>query len=211
MGFFDAFPVPEPPKPPRRPSRPVWQDPGLNIVPGTLVVDGLLVRRPEFAVFANNFRVYPYGFEFEVSVLRQPRPPGEAYDMRTGSPFGRYRGRGGREGGPARDLRFGVQFADGRSAAIGSVRPDPRDSRPEPPIIDTRGGHGANGRWQQTLWVWGLPEEGDVALVYSWEAEEVPEARLELAGELLRAAAGRAVLLWEEPEEDEEEDGDAAR
>ena len=210
MGFFDSFPLPEPPKPPRRPRSQVWQDPGLSIVPATLVVDGLLVRRPEFAVFANDFHVYPYGFEFEVSVLRRPRPPGENYDVRSDSPFRSYRRAGGREAGADRDLRFGVQFADGRAAATEQFRPVAGDARPEPPTIKMRGGHGGNGRWQQTLWVWGLPEEGDVDLVYSWPAEDVSESRLELDGDRLRAAAGRAVVLWEEPEADEEEDDDVA-
>jgi hypothetical protein len=67
-----------------------------------------------------------------------------------------------------------------------------------------RGGHGGTGRWQQNLWVWGLPEKGDVDLVYSWAAEEVAESRLELDGDALREAAGRATLLWPEPEEEEE-------
>lgn len=182
-------------------------------MPATLVVDGLLVRRAEFAVFANEFRVYPFGFGFIINVLRQPRLPGEDYDLRSGSPFGNHRRARGREAEHGRDLRIDVRFADGRGAATG---PGPRlphaaGARPEPPVISMRGGNGGNGRWQQNLWVWGLPEEGDVNLVCSWAAEEVPESRLELDGDALREAAAHATLLWPEPdEEEEEEDDDAA-
>ena len=212
MGFFDAFPVPEPPEPPRRARSRVWHDPGRNVVPATLVVDGLLVRRPELAVFASDFRVYPFGFGFEVSVLRQPRRPGGDDELRTETPFRGDRRVRGREAERGRDLRFGVRFADGRSAATGPGLVPPRarvvGSQPEPPLISLRGGHGSNGFWQQMHWVWGLPEKGDLDLVYSWPAEQVPESRLELDGDVLRNAAGHAVVLWDQPEE--EEDGDAA-
>jgi hypothetical protein len=207
MGFFDAFPAPEPPEPPRRARQPVWRDPGRNIVPATLVVDGLLVRRPEFAVFVNEFRVYPFGFGFVINVLRQPRQPGEDYDLGSGSPFGSHRRARGPEAEQTGDLRIGVRFGDGRGAAAWPELLSPRaaDAQPEPPAISMRGGHGGNGRWQQNLWVWGLPEKGDVDLVYSWAAEEVAESRLELDGDALREAAGRATLLWPEPEEEEED------
>ena len=210
MGFFDAFPVPEPPEPPRRARSRVWHEPGRNIVPTTLVVDGLLVRRPELAVFAGDFRVYPFGFGFEVSVLRQPRRPGGDDELRTETPFRGDRRVRGREAERGRDLRFGVRFADGRSAATGPGLVPPRarvvGSQPEPPLISLRGGHGSNGFWQQMHWVWGLPEKGDLDLVYSWPAEQVPESRLELDGDVLRNAAGHAVVLWDQPEEEEDDD-----
>jgi len=213
MGFFDAFPVPEPPEPPRPARSRVWHDPGRNVVPATLGVDGLLVRRPELVVFANDFRVYPFGFGFAVNVLRQPRRPGEDYEVRTESPFRGDRRARGRVAERGRDLRFGVRFAVGRCAATGPglVPPRPRVISPqrEPPLISMHGGHGSNGFWQETHWVWGLPEKGDLDLVYSWPAEEVPESRLALDGDVLRNAAGHATVLWDQPEE-EEEDGDAA-
>ena len=212
MGFFDAFPVPEPPEPPRPARSRVWHAPGRNIVPATLVVDGLLVRRPELVVFANDFRVYPFGLGFAVNVLRRPRRPGEDYEVRTESPFRGNRRARGREAERGRDLRFGVRFADGRSAATGPGLVPSRargvSPRPEPPLISMRGGRGCNGFWQQMHWVWGLPEKGNLDLVYSWPAEQVPESRLKLNGDALRDAAGHATVLWDEPEE--EEDGDAA-
>ena len=208
MGFFEAFPVPEPPEPARRPRPSVRHEPGRNIAPATLVVDGLLVRRPEFTVFANDFRVYPFGFEFAASVLRKPRRPGEDHDGRIDSPFRTYRRTRGREAERGRDLRFGVRFADGRSAATGPGLVPPRAAgpQPEPPLINMRGGHGGNGFWQQSHWVWGIPETGGLDLVYSWPAEDVPESLLALDGDALRSAAGRAVVLWDEPEEEEDDD-----
>lgn len=221
MGFFDDLPVPELPKWTQQRSRPrIWQDPGRNVVPTTLVVDGLLVRRPEFAVFASGFRVYPSGFEFMVTVLREPLPPGAPRGRRTETPFFSYPKPDGTAPEPARQLKFGVRFADGRSAVTEPriVGLHKRASHPEPPVISLRGGTGGNGRWQQTLWAWGLPDEGDVSLVYSWADQDIPESRLELDGDALREAAGRATVLWEEPEEPkpsearpevkDEEDGD---
>lgn len=214
MGFFDAFPAPDPPPPePYRRSR-SWVGPGRNVRPTTLTVDGMLTRRPEFAVFAQGFRVYPSGFEFDIVVLRQPLRPEEERDIRTENPFGRRYRPGRSEAEAGQDLRLGVQFADGRSAATGPAFAPLRNQgpRPEQPAVNMRGGHGGTGRWQQTLWVWGLPDEGDVSVVCAWPAEDVPESRLELDGDALREAAGRAVVLWEEPEDDDadEENSDVA-
>jgi hypothetical protein len=208
MGFFEAFPVPEPPEPPQRVRQPISHGPGRNVVPGTFAVDGLLVRRPEFAVFANDFRVYPYGFEFAVTVLRHPWRPDEEQDLRTASPFGNHFRRGHDDPERGRHLRLGVRFADGRDAATGPGLIPPRtpSPQPRPPHIHMRGGHGSNRLWQQTLWVWDLPREGDIDLLYIWPAKDVPASQLTLDGDALREAAGRAVTLWEEPEQEDEDD-----
>jgi hypothetical protein len=204
MGFFDSLPAPEPPEPSRSIRPPEWHDPGHNVAPAGLVVDGLLVRRPALAVFLGGFEVYPHGFTFGVTVLRRG-VRGRGFGVREDNPFGPHWLRGTeRVADPERYLRFGVQFADGRGASAqhGFSRPD-RGSPPARPFISPHGGHGGAGDWEQGYWIWGLPERGDVSLVYSWLAENVPESRFELDGDTLRAAAARAVRLWMEPDEDD--------
>ncbi|HEX4791423.1 MAG TPA: hypothetical protein VH372_23375 [Actinospica sp.] len=204
MGFFDSLPAPEPPKPPRSTRLPEWHHPGSNVAPAALVVDGLLVHRPALAVFLNGIDVYPHGFTVGVTVLRR-RVRGRRFGVHEDNPFGPHWLRGTEQvADPERYLRFGVQFADGRgaSAQYGSRRSD-RDSPPAQPYMTPHGGHGGVGDWEQNYWIWGLPEHGGVSLVYSWLAENVPESRFELGGDELRAAAGRAVRLWTEPDEDD--------
>jgi hypothetical protein len=218
MGFFDTFPPPEPPQPPRRPRRPAWRSPGRNVKPVALAVDGILVRREELAVYVNDFNVYPSGFTLTITTLRRQRAGAGGWDghsPRDPSPFGPRRNRGG--GGAAEEvegvLRFGVRFADGRSGVLeglGAWRGESGLGDGEPPaapVVSTHSGHGNESEWVQGLWVWGIPEEGDVELIYSWLAESVPESRFLLDGDVLRDAAARAVTLWDEAEESEEGDG----
>jgi hypothetical protein len=171
------------------------------------VGDGLLVRRSALAVFLSGVSVYPNGFAFEVTALRR-RVAGRHFDAVEENPFGGRWGHVGERAESERLLRFGVEYADGRGAVPDlDMRRLTRDTAPEPPFMTRRGGHGGQGEWEQHYWVWGLPEQGDVSLVYSWLAEEVAESRFELGGDALRAAAGRAVRLWNEAEDDEEEAG----
>lgn len=215
MGFFDSFPPPEPPKPPRRPRRPAWRSPGRNVKPVALAVDDILVRREELAVYVNDFSVYPNGFTLTITTLRRQQAGAGGWDGHPGhhpNPFGPRRNRGG--GGSAEELegifRFGVRFADGRSGAfegLGAWRGEVVEA-PAAPFVSMHAGHGNESEWVQGLWVWGIPEEGDVELIYSWLAEAVPESRVVVDGDVLRDAAARAVTLWDEP--DYAEDGDGA-
>ena len=202
MGFFDSMPAPVPPEPPRHRRPPPWHHPGHDVAPAVLAVDGLLVHRPALAVFLTGFEVYPHGFTFGVTVLRRRVGGRTTFGVHEDNPFGPHWLRRRDEVRQAeRYLRFGVQFADGRgSAARVGYHPIPgHESSPEPPVMSPHRGHGGEGDWEQGYWIWGLPGQGDVALVYSWFDENVPESRFEVDGDALRAAAGRAVRLWTEP------------
>lgn len=209
MGFFDDLPVPEPPKWTHAHSRlHIRLDPGRNVAPITLAAGGLLVRRPDFVLFANEFRVYPFGFEFMVTFLQEPLPADSPTRERgSQSPFFPHRRADEPALDPERVLKFGVRFADGRSAVLGTPGRglSGRESHDRPPAMyprsHLRSSYGARGRWQHAIWVWGMPEEGDVSLLYWWADRDVPESVLELDGDALREAAGRARVLWEEPEE----------
>jgi hypothetical protein len=207
MGFFDSLPKPVPPEPPQYFQHPPWVEPGRNIMPATLAVDGVLVRTPTVGVFADGFRVYPYGFSFGITILIN----GSAGEEQAEDPFRLYPRFRQTEPTPAdRDnaLRIGVEFPNGRGASIFSPRePEDESEAPQPPVISLEGANsGGSNRWTLGFWVWDLPKSGDVSIVYSWLARSVPESRLTLDGEILRAAAARAVVLWPEPDEDGDDD-----
>ena len=209
MGFFDSLPKPEPPPRPRYRAHPPWISPGNNIMPATLAVDGVLVRTPTLGVYVDGFRVFPYGFAFGVTVLINVA----AGEEPTRDPFAMHpdsHQHGISPADRANALRIGVQYPDGSGAMVGGPgRTGDWSQPPEPPVISIGGASGGGGSWEQGLWVWNVPESGDVSLVYSWLARSVPESRLTLDGEALRAAAARAVVLWPEPTD--EEDGDVAK
>ena len=194
--------------------------PGRDVMPTAVAVNRMLVRRPELAVFVGGLEVYPDGFDFGVTVLRR-RAEDVVFDAYRDNPFAAIRGprppaRRGPERDAARLLSFAVEYADGRRAeadppskagthggsssgskTASGAKPgvDP-SAPPEPPLMTSHWTRGGQGAWQQRYWVWGLPEEGDVTLVYAWPAEEVPESRFELDGDTLREAASRAEVLW---------------
>jgi len=215
MNFFDSFPPPEPPRRPRRPRPVAWHAPARNIMPVALAVDGILVQRTDMAVYVNGFNVYPNGFTLTVNALRKQVEYHGRDDPRVqhANPFGSHGFRGEPDAAEelARVLRIGVRFGDGRSAVaegFSAWRGEP-DAPPVPPVINVSSGHGSENEWTQGFWVWGIPEEGDIELIYSWPAEAVPESRFELDGAAVRNAAARVVTLWDEPEDEAEENADA--
>ncbi|MCC9309421.1 hypothetical protein LN042_20445 [Kitasatospora sp. RB6PN24] len=166
-------------------------------MPACLSFEHLLVHTENLAVFVNNLRAYPDGVEFAVHV-RRSRDAGLAHPPWLASPFERHApfadGADGR--GADRYLRFGVQYADGRRAQ--ADRFHRLGSSMEPPLVTYGSGGGGEGRWDQDVWIWGLPQEGSITVVYSWLAENVPEASFVLDGQELRTAASRARVLWPE-------------
>ena len=188
--------------------------PGRNVKPVALAFDAILVQREKLAMYVNGVNVYPNGFTLTVNTLRRQSESAGSQDpvSRSPNPFGSRHYRG--VAAPAEDLegvlRLGVRFADGRSAVAeghGVWRGDAEPSAP--PTVNAFSGHGNESEWVQGLWVWGVPEEGDVDVVYSWVDEDVPESRFGLDGDVLREAATRAVTLWDEPEYEHGDDDDA--
>ena len=166
-------------------------------MPAHLPLAHFLLRSPRLVVFADGLRVFPAGFEFSLHIRRDPQPG----DSGHGDPFDWWFA----ETGDREDqLQLGVLFPDGRRAAV--HRGWPVEQRtpqgPQPPMISPADGGGSPDHWDQSFWVWGLPENGPVTLVYSWPAEKLTESRFELDGDALRAAAAETVVFWPEPEEE---------
>jgi hypothetical protein len=48
------------------------------------------------------------------------------------------------------------------------------------------------------FWLWPLPPAGPVAFVVEWPSEGIAETRVEIDATLLREAAARSEVLWED-------------
>jgi hypothetical protein len=194
MSFFESIPLPPPPA--GRPRRPVWSRPDAGI-PRSLQADLMLIRTERAVVAVTTVFAYPNGIEFTVRV--HARDPAK-FPL---DPFGWH--------GPGRELaepamRLGVLFADGRRTAstVGRPRSDDLAGRL---VLTSGGGGGDEHNWRSSFWVYPLPPEGPVTLVVSWPEQGIPEARGELDGTAIRAAARQAVVLW--PDEPDLESGEA--
>jgi hypothetical protein len=197
MSFFESIPQPTPPEPVRR-RRPVWMRPDA-VIPGLVPAELVLVRTEQAAVAIGGVHAYPNGFEFTVHArLRREEEPGP----RAGGLFGRP-GRGMRTADEG--LRLGVMYADGRRAAAPGGHPLPDDAEAGRLVLFENGGGGSGRTWDGNFWVHPLPPDGPVTFVVSWMEHGVAEARAELDGAAIGAAARRAVTLW--PEEPEFEPG----
>jgi hypothetical protein len=193
MSFFDSLPA-RAPTPAPRPRRPAWARSDA-VIPGSVAGEVIVARTGEAAVAVGSLRAYPNGFEFTVHIrLRREdeNSGGWAHD-----PFAHH-SRGKSEDA----LRLGLMYADGRRVASNGG-PDPAAGDPERLILHPGGGGGDSLSWQTDFWAHPLPPDGPVALVVSWPARGIAEARAELDGAAIRAAAQRAVTLWpEEPAPD---------
>ena len=191
MSFFE--PPPPPPEPPHAAAAtPEWVGPPDNEVPASALVDLVLTRTDELAVFVHSGRAYTHGFEFTVGLARRKPPTENGHDpMMLWHP--------GRRRGFDDALRFGVAFADGRKATIFDQQRwwgDPQNQETPDIVLMQRGGGGGGSTWDFRFWVWPLPPEGPLAFVVEWPAEGIELTRVEVDSAAVREAAARAVTLW---------------
>lgn len=128
---------------------------------------------------------YPTGFEFEIKATAVTAESELGTDV-----FGRHwpvEGEG-RDQIPARLLRVGVRFADGRKATniTGQDRPAAG------PVLRPLTGRGGGGVFRQAYWVSPLPPPGDLALVCEWPVAGIPLTRYEVDAQMILEAAERA-------------------
>jgi hypothetical protein len=198
MAFFDSLPKPPPPEPPLRPVQHPWQQPD-NVIPGIVAAGLLMVRTESAAVALGSLRCYPRGFAFSLHV--RVRQLEEGMHL-LADPFGRHRRFRGET--PAEQLlRLGIEYADGRRTATNAAHPRFTDDFPADQLLLQEGSSGSSDRrWDGNFWAYPLPPDGPVTFVASWQARGVTESRVEVDGAGIRAAAGRAVVLWpDDPEE----------
>jgi hypothetical protein len=189
MSFFDSIPQPPPPEPERW-RQPAWMRPD-TVIPGSVPAEVLLVRTDRVAVAVGSVCAYPNGFEFTVHV--RSRRVDDDFGP-SGNPFSWHRRFAGAHA-PDDALRLGVLYADGRRTATTSSRMH-RDDSSDELVLNQEGGGGDDRSWDQRFWLYPLPPDGPVTLIASWLQRDVTEARAELDGTAIRAAARRAVSLW---------------
>ena len=181
--------------------QPAWVSERERVAPVDLAFDRVLIDTPDLVAFVAAVHVYPSGFSFTFSSRMRPTA-----SAAVGDAFAEEFSHGLEQPVPAeeaeRGLRLGVRLADGRGAAFNPNHPWVAQADPEPYALPTihSGRRSSDFRiFECELWVFDLPEEGDVTLFYRWLALGVPEASVVFDGDALRAAAARAVVLWDSP------------
>ncbi|SRR6266542_759037 len=181
--------------PPWRPESqyraPPWLGPPEDVLPGVVPVELLMARTQDRAVLFTHILAYPTGFGFTLSVRRHhdlpqdvPQQRPRFGDVDDPDEFWEY------------DLRFGVEFADGRTATNHTPRPpDFEVQEPDSPTLTMTHGDGGNGVRNLHQWVWGLPPPGPLVFVCDWPARQTAESR-QVDAQLVLEAAERAVTLW---------------
>jgi hypothetical protein len=187
--FFE--PPPPPPEPEREYHPPPWLAPPPNILGAVVPLQLLLARRDALAVVLEGATAYSTGVELALSV-RRPRGRTALEEPPLGLHC-RYRGEL-----PDDVLRFGIQFADGRKATSIRGFPVRPDEEPSHPVLVPRGGGGGGSRWDYAFWLYPLPPPGALAFVCEWPSEGIELTREEIDADVIRDAAERATVLWED-------------
>jgi hypothetical protein len=106
--------------------------------------------------------------------------------------------RGGPPGDANDQLRFGVEFSDGRKATNLGPRLPAGD---EPPPINlgiSGGGGGGNRGWSYGYWVYPIPPEGPITIAFAWPHYDLPEESHQFDAAPILEAAGQVEHLWDD-------------
>lgn len=178
---------------------PVWLGPPPNELPGVIHVGKFLHRTPGFTMAVKSAEVFSTGCA--VKVVWRVRRTDET-DREWASSNERFLRRPvpgpGYAADPDSALLFGIAFPDGRKTTSMQVRPGMFDGS-EPvtgPVLLVNGG-GRSGSDDELsgsarLWVWPLPEGGDLRVVAQWKEAGMPEQSILLEGDRIAAAARQA-------------------
>lgn len=162
----------------------MWLGPPDNVLPATVALDVVLVRRPDLAIWVADALVFDSGLSFAVNVHRREHrsemtPPWFFGPDETDGP------------------RFGLQFADGRKVLIQrSSDHKPLHVKPDEPILRPCSGSGGGHHSRADMWLWPLPPAGPLAFVCAWPAEGIEETSVQIDAEPILEATSRAIELW---------------
>ena len=196
MAFFDP-----PPTPPEEidPPQPEWSGPPDNFLGAPLALSVVLARTSDIVIAITDGSVFPTGVTFRLSLRIRSLSDELRQSMMMGGPFHSHRGQFGGSDDPTQippeQLRFGLQFSDGRKATSLAVAPWGEEKRTEPVLIPTGGGGGLLS-WDMNFWLWPLPPPGPLEFVVEWPVADIPLTRTEIDGSLIADAASKAEELW---------------
>ena len=156
---------------------------------------------PGIAIALTDCVAFSNGFEFGIAVRARHELKGEEIG------FGPPHLRGGF--GTERQLKIGVQFADGRRATGGNPGAAFMDyleaarAGREPvvnggPILSHRSGGGGGKTWDFRYWVWPLPPEGRLTFTCEWPERNLAETTYEVNGAEILLAGLSSTKLWDE-------------
>lgn len=205
--FFDPQPREDTPQVARARyrSKP-WHGPPPGTVPATVPVDRVVARSDDVAIAVTSLEVYPAGLQLAIVAFARPDT-----EQRDGLDLALFHHQHSRGELSDEVLRVGVAYADGRKAT--NLQHEFAFPRPDEDgvVFRTEGGGGGGDRYAQTYWIWPIPPEGPLSVVCQWPAHRIPVSRLDIDGDLIRNAAGRAQIVFSEDHLPEEpEDGPSA-
>lgn len=188
MSFFE----PPPPPPERQPSHrpPPWFAPPENELGVSVPVRLLLARTDAFALGLADVVAYSTGFSLRLALRLHPR---SEIEPRVLMP--QLHGFGPPSGDD--QLRFGVEFSDGRKATNLGRRP-PHEQEPEISLVSAGGGGGGGRSFNVGYWVYPLPSPGPLTVAAEWPSRNMRETRHELDGDTIIEAGGRSEQLWDD-------------
>lgn len=180
------------------PDEPDWVTERERFQPAALDWRVVLVETADVVCYLDEVRVYPSGFRFDVHALLLPSAASWARKV-----FAARHPRGEPEppvgDGFEGSFLFGAEYEDGRRAAIGfgfRGRSPFAEAEDDFPVLRVERGSMVPDAADYEAVLYGLPEKGSLKLHARWSALGAPESTVELDGDALRAAAGRAVRLW---------------
>jgi hypothetical protein len=160
---------------------PPWVGPPQNVLPATVALDVVLARTPDAAVWLSDVRALPDGVRLRLTFATR-RPRDEHEDDPVWGPE------------PA---ELSVVLADGRRAAM--TRGEAETDEPAAGVVLYAGsGDTTPTRTTASVWLWPLPPDGPLTFVVGWPAGGIGETAVAVDAAPIRAAARRAVVLWED-------------
>lgn len=183
------------------PEQPEWAGPPRGVLPGPVPIELVLGRSRTVAIALTRVRAYPAGVSLTLEGYLNPSLPLRNLDPKH--TFGQEFSGGARvdDEHSAGRLRWGVKFADGRTAtSVAPQWPTPQEGPPRGPVLLPQRGHGSDRHGEQEYWLWPLPPAGPLSLACEWTARGVGHTVHDIDAGLLREAAERAQLLWPEGE-----------
>jgi hypothetical protein len=189
VSFFE----PPPPRPEPLPStrQPPWFAPPENEFGVAVPIGLVLARNDELALGLGDVVAYSTGFSVRIGMRLAPT---SMLEPRVLMP--QLHGFGPRGGDD--QLRFGVEFADGRRATNLAPRRPPHEVEPEISLVPSGGAGGGGRTFNVGYWIYPLPPPGPITVAIEWPAHRVREQRHELDGAAIAEAGARSEQLWED-------------